>query len=123
MCIRDRYMGLNCDVNIKGSWCIFDPIDGVSPIDHSAKGFSFDEKDKKMLKSLRSFSKDYFGKNELSAVTLKQAASKKPSDFDVLCFVSKLSLIHISEPTRPLYISYAVFCLKKKKPNKYYYSA
>ena len=24
-----------------------------------------------------------------------------------------LSLIHISEPTRPLYISYAVFCLKK----------
>src|SRR5678815_5825754 len=30
-----------------------------------------------------------------------------------------LSLIHISEPTRLLSISYAVFCLKKKK-NKYY---
>ena len=29
--------------------------------------------------------------------------------------VQLLSLIHISEPTRPLYISYAVFCLKKKK--------
>ena len=29
--------------------------------------------------------------------------------------VAALSLIHISEPTRPLYISYAVFCLKKKK--------
>ena len=27
--------------------------------------------------------------------------------------LSVLSLIHISEPTRPLYISYAVFCLKK----------
>ena len=27
-----------------------------------------------------------------------------------------LSLIHISEPTRPRLISYAVFCLKKKKP-------
>ena len=26
-----------------------------------------------------------------------------------------LSLIHISEPTRPLYNSYAVFCLKKKR--------
>ncbi len=26
-----------------------------------------------------------------------------------------LFLINISEPTRPLYISYAVFCLKKKK--------
>ena len=29
-----------------------------------------------------------------------------------------LSLIHISEPTRLLSISYAVFCLKKKKENK-----
>ena len=28
-----------------------------------------------------------------------------------------LSLIHISEPTRLLSISYAVFCLKKKKSN------
>ena len=27
--------------------------------------------------------------------------------------IINLSLIHISEPTRPLYISYAVFCLKK----------
>ncbi len=26
--------------------------------------------------------------------------------------VGKLPLIHISEPTRPLYTSYAVFCLK-----------
>src|SRR5674476_1634475 len=29
--------------------------------------------------------------------------------------VHKLSLIHISEPTRQAEISYAVFCLKKKK--------
>ena len=28
--------------------------------------------------------------------------------------ILKLSLIHISEPTRPRLISYAVFCLKKK---------
>eukprot|EP00658_Telonema_sp_P-2_P000294 TRINITY_DN10107_c0_g1_i3.p2 TRINITY_DN10107_c0_g1~~TRINITY_DN10107_c0_g1_i3.p2 ORF type:complete len:141 (+),score=61.65 TRINITY_DN10107_c0_g1_i3:142-564(+) len=31
--------------------------------------------------------------------------------------VQELSLIHISEPTRLLSISYAVFCLKKKKKN------
>ncbi len=31
-----------------------------------------------------------------------------------------LSLIHISEPTRPLYISYAVFCLNKKNTLKQY---
>src|SRR5678815_2741592 len=30
-----------------------------------------------------------------------------------------LSLIHISEPTRLLSISYAVFCLKKKKKKKH----
>ncbi|VTU49147.1 hypothetical protein [Lactobacillus rhamnosus DSM 14870] [Lacticaseibacillus rhamnosus] len=30
----------------------------------------------------------------------------------------ELSLIHISEPTRPRLISYAVFCLKKKKKKK-----
>eukprot|EP00658_Telonema_sp_P-2_P034424 TRINITY_DN25138_c0_g1_i1.p1 TRINITY_DN25138_c0_g1~~TRINITY_DN25138_c0_g1_i1.p1 ORF type:complete len:163 (-),score=34.03 TRINITY_DN25138_c0_g1_i1:111-599(-) len=30
-------------------------------------------------------------------------------------YVGTLSLIHISEPTRLLSISYAVFCLKKKK--------
>ena len=30
----------------------------------------------------------------------------------------RLSLIHISEPTRPLYISYAVFCLKKINVSK-----
>ena len=29
-----------------------------------------------------------------------------------------LSLIHISEPTRQAEISYAVFCLKKKKEHK-----
>eukprot|EP00658_Telonema_sp_P-2_P062421 TRINITY_DN51093_c0_g1_i1.p1 TRINITY_DN51093_c0_g1~~TRINITY_DN51093_c0_g1_i1.p1 ORF type:complete len:164 (-),score=47.15 TRINITY_DN51093_c0_g1_i1:75-566(-) len=32
-----------------------------------------------------------------------------------LGMVMRLSLIHISEPTRLLSISYAVFCLKKKK--------
>ena len=34
--------------------------------------------------------------------------------------VEKLSLIHISEPTRQAEISYAVFCLKKKKKNHIY---
>ena len=34
--------------------------------------------------------------------------------------IQELSLIHISEPTRRTPISYAVFCLKKKKiHNKY----
>src|SRR5665647_3866011 len=34
--------------------------------------------------------------------------------------LTDLSLIHISEPTRRTPISYAVFCLKKKKKHKRY---
>ena len=34
---------------------------------------------------------------------------------EISCTCSGLSLIHISEPTRLRRISYAVFCLKKKK--------
>ena len=34
---------------------------------------------------------------------------------DIPVFQPELSLIHISEPTRRTPISYAVFCLKKKK--------
>eukprot|EP00658_Telonema_sp_P-2_P013310 TRINITY_DN15041_c0_g1_i2.p2 TRINITY_DN15041_c0_g1~~TRINITY_DN15041_c0_g1_i2.p2 ORF type:complete len:173 (-),score=37.03 TRINITY_DN15041_c0_g1_i2:75-593(-) len=36
----------------------------------------------------------------------------------MVLIVLRLSLIHISEPTRLLSISYAVFCLKKKKKKK-----
>src|SRR5665213_3486372 len=41
------------------------------------------------------------------------STGEKISDFDL--FYPCLSLIHISEPTRQAEISYAVFCLKKKK--------
>ena len=40
---------------------------------------------------------------------------KRPGMEDANIPVQGLSLIHISEPTRLLSISYAVFCLKKKK--------
>src|SRR5674536_369977 len=38
-----------------------------------------------------------------------------PDNDKLVCNEICLSLIHISEPTRLLSISYAVFCLKKKK--------
>jgi len=49
----------------------------------------------------------------LLAATLGGAHSLSRSDRGAVA-PHRLSLIHISEPTRPLYISYAVFCLKKK---------
>src|SRR5678816_2646626 len=49
-------------------------------------------------------------------------ASLKRLGVDVIdLYYQHLSLIHISEPTRLLSISYAVFCLKKKK-YKYIYT-
>ena len=73
-----------------------------------------------------------FGFVEVGTITpLKQYGNPKPRVFRLVEdealinrlgfnnhgaeIVKDLSLIHISEPTRPLYISYAVFCLKKKK--------
>src|SRR5665647_3927991 len=41
-------------------------------------------------------------------------------DGDAVPTIQQLSLIHISEPTRRTPISYAVFCLKKKKNVKRY---
>ena len=49
---------------------------------------------------------------ELISLPSNQAVSMPDStSFET----AALSLIHISEPTRPRLISYAVFCLKKKK--------
>ena len=50
---------------------------------------------------------------------VKQIAYREyPNDYSMQQYIYNLSLIHISEPTRLLSISYAVFCLKKKKKNK-----
>eukprot|EP00658_Telonema_sp_P-2_P011799 TRINITY_DN14520_c0_g1_i3.p1 TRINITY_DN14520_c0_g1~~TRINITY_DN14520_c0_g1_i3.p1 ORF type:complete len:267 (-),score=64.34 TRINITY_DN14520_c0_g1_i3:33-833(-) len=46
---------------------------------------------------------------------INDAPQEDSLDDDILEEVVDLSLIHISEPTRLLSISYAVFCLKKKK--------
>ena len=45
-------------------------------------------------------------------------ASKKAGDI----IMKYLSLIHISEPTRPRLISYAVFCLKINLSKTYHFS-
>src|SRR5678815_3518913 len=51
----------------------------------------------------------HFGLSEAGARTIRRAHAVQPVT------ALQLSLIHISEPTRLLSISYAVFCLKKKK--------
>ena len=63
-------------------------------------------------------------KKELRSIYRYTAIIKAYSDLMDYDFrghmdVILLSLIHISEPTRLLSISYAVFCLKKKKNERY----
>ena len=48
-------------------------------------------------------------------VVAGETGSGKTTQLPKICLGLGLSLIHISEPTRPERISYAVFCLKKKK--------
>ena len=57
-----------------------------------------------------------------STMVFADAASREATAAwvtDRVSAVCGLSLIHISEPTRLLSISYAVFCLKKKTSTKY----
>src|SRR5450756_2915130 len=53
----------------------------------------------------------------LRAAVEKAKSAGMPND-NVKKAIMRLSLIHISEPTRLGMISYAVFCLKKKKKQK-----
>eukprot|EP00658_Telonema_sp_P-2_P045487 TRINITY_DN33454_c0_g1_i1.p1 TRINITY_DN33454_c0_g1~~TRINITY_DN33454_c0_g1_i1.p1 ORF type:complete len:103 (-),score=23.45 TRINITY_DN33454_c0_g1_i1:72-380(-) len=58
-----------------------------------------------------------FGSDEREARFTRMAATleaRGTSIAEAVGWVQELSLIHISEPTRLLSISYAVFCLKKK---------
>ncbi len=85
-----KYKGkiqLNCDVNIKGAWIVFDPVESQNPIQTSGKNFTFVERDKHLLKETRKFSKSYFEKTELPGTTLQEAQDKKLKEFDVLCLV------------------------------------
>ena len=55
------------------------------------------------------------GQGFSAAVGMALAAKMDGKDYRVYSLAGDLSLIHISEPTRRTPISYAVFCLKKKK--------
>lgn len=81
---------LNCDVNIKGAWVLFDATDGMTELSKSGKSHTFNAQDRTILKELREFSKKFFSKNELEGITLKEAAKKKPKDFDCLCYVLEI---------------------------------
>jgi hypothetical protein len=77
---------INCDITVKSTWVLFDPSEGMNPIDESGKGHTFTAEERKILTELRKLAKNYFAKHELKGLTFKQA-EKKFEDFDVICYV------------------------------------
>lgn len=77
---------INCDVGIKGAWLLFDPTLGVTPICESGKKHTSIPEEKTILADLRKFAKNYFVKNSLKAITLKEG-EKYTKDFDTICYV------------------------------------
>ena len=67
---------------------------------------------RKMLMQDYGLSENFF--KEIDASVKKHCRTQN----DVQAYLFMLSLIHISEPTRQAEISYAVFCLKKKKKKR-----
>ena len=81
---------MNCDVNIKGAWVLFDPTDSVTPLAKSGKSYTFIATDKTALKDIRAFGKKYFAENALKSISLAKAAKDKPTDFDALCIALEI---------------------------------
>jgi len=81
---------LNCDVNIKGAWALFDPAEGNQPISHTGRKYTFINKDTARLKDIREFSYLFFSRNEYPRYITLKDAEKKPEDFDTICLVLEI---------------------------------
>eukprot|EP00831_Metopus_contortus_P071929 TRINITY_DN65682_c0_g1_i4.p3 TRINITY_DN65682_c0_g1~~TRINITY_DN65682_c0_g1_i4.p3 ORF type:complete len:120 (-),score=28.22 TRINITY_DN65682_c0_g1_i4:95-454(-) len=115
MCIRDRYQR-----RVHGT-LIFNPFISLGLLivlilfEKCRKPpFSSHARERRPVFSAKS-SLIFFSTKALSRNFQAISRLKKKYGIEKIEILLYLSLIHISEPTRPLYISYAVFCLKKKK--------
>eukprot|EP00658_Telonema_sp_P-2_P063535 TRINITY_DN52294_c0_g1_i1.p1 TRINITY_DN52294_c0_g1~~TRINITY_DN52294_c0_g1_i1.p1 ORF type:complete len:103 (+),score=16.41 TRINITY_DN52294_c0_g1_i1:95-403(+) len=97
MCIRDRYQR-----RVRGALRVDD--------EHIVSSVN------SRNTSYRSLPERPTGQINRTAADLRKLPEQKKATFRCQYgAIRGLSLIHISEPTRLLSISYAVFCLKKKK--------
>eukprot|EP01015_Nassula_variabilis_P028765 TRINITY_DN6055_c0_g1_i1.p1 TRINITY_DN6055_c0_g1~~TRINITY_DN6055_c0_g1_i1.p1 ORF type:complete len:100 (+),score=35.78 TRINITY_DN6055_c0_g1_i1:63-362(+) len=95
MCIRDRSRSVTIAI--------------ITTRELALKDFASEPDEQKLMKGTKLIVQNLAG--SLALVTSREPLKQS---------LQKLSLIHISEPTRLLSISYAVFCLKKKKIQYYH---
>ena len=93
------------------------PVLEIEVTDHAEHGRA-DEVDKQVLHRIVQADIEVPGKAEVPAVDRDGGNAVNGDGNVAVRGVQDLSLIHISEPTRQAEISYAVFCLKKKKTSK-----
>eukprot|EP00658_Telonema_sp_P-2_P051863 TRINITY_DN3997_c0_g1_i4.p1 TRINITY_DN3997_c0_g1~~TRINITY_DN3997_c0_g1_i4.p1 ORF type:complete len:133 (+),score=24.01 TRINITY_DN3997_c0_g1_i4:161-559(+) len=118
MCIRDRYLGPPATLSSRISVTAWGSL--RSTRHHGSDSLSVKEQRSQscctLLSTARPAPPDQDG---VAAGRISQPVSwqgQSVSRSAIICGQGELlSLIHISEPTRLLSISYAVFCLKKKK--------
>ncbi len=78
----EKSFQLNCDVDIKAAWVLFDPNENYIPISHTGHKYTFIEDDKKRLKDIRKFTEKFFKSFD---VTEASTVSPKSNEVDILC--------------------------------------
>ena len=75
---------LNCDVNIKAAWALFDPAEGYIPTNHTGRSYTFVDDDKKRLKEIRKDAADVLKNCD---VTASSSIGAKKNEVDMICMV------------------------------------
>ena len=91
--------------------------------DYEITGLAAERVETHMKRFLEEGEKSLYQEGEDAGKQLTKEMESFVSDYNMMIRkigdLSDLSLIHISEPTRQAEISYAVFCLKKKKKKRH----
>ncbi len=96
--IYKERMQLSCEIGRRGAWVLFDPTEGQAPASHSGVTCTLASPvDFERVKKLREFARKYFVETSTAGISLEEAKTAKPSDFDSLCLVLTVKQAKISE--------------------------
>ena len=82
----EKSFQLNCDVNIKASWVLFDPTESFIPVAHTGRTYTFAEDDKKRVRDIRKFADKFLKDYD---VTDASSIGAKKGEIDLFCQILK----------------------------------